>query len=94
MGWTKAGSRLGNEGCHRWRDYDFSLLGTYIQEVGSLLVILFPQGAIDAVGTVATRGNHDMVQQLVHGESSIPVGAYTVEFKDVTGWTTPSSAGW
>jgi hypothetical protein len=30
---------------------------------------------------------------IVFEDSRIPVGSYTVEFKSVTGWTTPSSAG-
>jgi Abnormal spindle-like microcephaly-assoc'd, ASPM-SPD-2-Hydin len=66
--------------------------GTYVQQLGSLTVTISPQGAIDAgaqwkrVGT-ATWFNSGST------ESSIPVGAYTVEFKPVTGWTTPSSAG-
>jgi hypothetical protein len=62
--------------------------GTYIQQMGSLQVTLSPQGAIDAgaqwrrVGT-STWLNSD------YTESGIPVGPYSVEFKDVLSWKKP-----
>ena len=36
---------------------------------------------------MATGWHNALAQWWFHGESSIPVGAYTVEFKSVTGWT-------
>ena len=66
--------------------------GTYtpVTQTGSLRVTITPQGAIDAgaqwrrVGTSTWWNSGDT-------ESGIPVGSYTVEFKQVSGWTAPSN---
>jgi len=59
------------------------------QQTGSLCVTISPQGAIDAgaqwrrTGTATWRNSGQT-------ESSIPAGQYTVEFKDISGWTKPA----
>ena len=64
--------------------------GTYTIMIGSLCVTISPQGVIDAgaqwrrTGTSAWWNSGDT-------ESSIPVGQYTVEFKDIAGWDKPSN---
>ncbi|MCX7047359.1 MAG: InlB B-repeat-containing protein, partial [Candidatus Sumerlaeota bacterium] len=57
-------------------------------ELGSLVVMIHPQGAIDAeaqwrrVGTSLWRNSGEI-------ESDISTGSQTVEFKTITGWNTP-----
>jgi hypothetical protein len=69
--------------------YNFYVVVT---RMGSLSVTINPQGAIDAgaqwrrAGTSTWRNSGDT-------ESGIPVGQYTVEFKDITGWRKPSNQG-
>jgi hypothetical protein len=64
--------------------------GTYTPPAGSLRVTISPQRAIDAgakwrrVGTSKWRSSGTT-------ESGIPPGQYTVEFKDVSGWTKPGN---
>lgn len=64
--------------------------GTYTQAFGSVQVTISPQGAIDAgaqwrrVGTSTWRNSGAT-------ESNVPVGSHSVEFKPVTGWSTPSN---
>jgi hypothetical protein len=62
--------------------------GTYIQQTGSLQVTISPQAAIDAGaqwrvdgGTWRDSGNT---------ESGLPLGLYTVDFSEISGWTKPA----
>ena len=67
-----------------------SITGTYTRPLGNLLVTISPQGAIDAgakwrrVGTTTWRDSGTT-------ETGILAGTYTVEFKDVAGWTKPGN---
>jgi hypothetical protein len=58
--------------------------GTYVQQVGSLTVTAGVQWRRVGTATWFDSG---------FTETGIPVGSYTVEFKSVTGGTTPSSVG-
>ena len=65
--------------------------GAYIQHAGSLQVTISPQGAIDAGAKWRRVGT---TPWLTSGatEPEIRVGAHTVEFSDIGGWTKPSNA--
>jgi hypothetical protein len=87
-GWTKPSSATQNLA----PDGTITFSGTYIQQVGSLAVTISPPGAVTAGGQwrrVSTTPWLDGGST----ETGIPVGSYTVEFKTVAGWTTPSSVG-
>jgi hypothetical protein len=63
---------------------------TYTQQTGSLTVTISPQGAIDAGAKWRRTGTSTWRDSGV-AESGIPVGQYTVEFSDVSGWTKPAN---
>jgi subtilisin family serine protease len=70
---------------------------TYVQPslLGSLTVtisMISPQGTVDAGGQWRRVGTTPWFNG-GFTETGIPAGSYTVEFKPVTGWTTPSSVG-
>jgi hypothetical protein len=64
--------------------------GTYIPPVGSLRITISPQGAIDAAAKWRRVGTSAW-QDSGAAEAGIPVGQYSVEFSDVTGWTKPAN---
>jgi subtilisin family serine protease len=66
--------------------------GTYVQQLGSLTVMISPPGAVTAGGQWRRVGTATWFSS-GSTESSIPVGSHTVEFRTVTGWTTPSPVG-
>jgi hypothetical protein len=67
-------------------------LGYWVQQLGSLAVMISPQGAID-VGAQWRRVGTTTWLNSGSTESDIPEDFYTVEFKAVTGWASPSSVG-
>ena len=64
--------------------------GTYVLQVGSLRVTLQPSGAVTAGARWRRTGTTTWLSSGVT-EPSIPVGQQTVEFKAVSGWTTPQN---
>lgn len=70
-----------------WNLDDVAVHGTYT-EVGSLLVTLAPPVAVSA-GAQWRRVGATTWQNSGVAEHWIPVGQYTIEFKDIPGWTTP-----
>jgi len=63
---------------------------TVIPQTGSLTVTITPQGAIDAGAQWRRTGTATWFDG-GSTETAIPVNSYTVEFKAVTGWTTPGN---
>jgi hypothetical protein len=67
---------------------------TYAQQLGGSLAVtismISPQGTIDAGGQWRRVGTTTWFNS-GSTETGIPFGSYTVEFKAVAGWTTPSS---
>jgi len=57
--------------------------GTYVQQLGSLMVTISPQGAIDA-GAKWRRVGTGTWQDSAVAEAGIPVGQYAVEFNDIS----------
>jgi major membrane immunogen (membrane-anchored lipoprotein) len=64
--------------------------GIYGQQTGALQVTLSPAGAVTA-GAQWRRAGQPAWRNSGETESSIPVGEYTLEFKDAAGWNTPST---
>jgi hypothetical protein len=64
--------------------------GSYTLQTGSLNVTISPQGAIDAGAQWRRTGTATWLSSGTV-ESEIPVGSYVVEFKSVTGWTSPAN---
>ncbi|MHC4110388.1 MAG: NHL repeat-containing protein [Planctomycetota bacterium] len=63
--------------------------GTYVQQLGSLQVIILPQAAIDAgaqwrIDAGAWHDSNDT-------EPNLTVGLHTVEYKPITNWNEPNS---
>jgi hypothetical protein len=65
--------------------------GTYIQQLGSIRVIIIPQEAIDANAQWRIDGGtwHDSNDT----EPNLTVGQHIVEFKPIYGWDTPADLG-
>ena len=63
--------------------------GTYIQQIGTISVTITPLEAIDA-GAQWKVDNGEW-QTIGATTLSLPVGSYTVYFKDIEGWTTPQT---
>ncbi len=61
----------------------------YTQHLGSLQVSISPQEAIDAGAKWKIQGKTDWLDSGFKYEN-LPVGTYTVEFKDIPNWQTPS----
>ncbi|MHC4110389.1 MAG: NHL repeat-containing protein, partial [Planctomycetota bacterium] len=63
--------------------------GTYVQQRGSLQVIILPQAAIDANAQWRVDGGawHDSNDT----EPNLAVGLHTVEYKPITNWNEPNS---
>jgi hypothetical protein len=74
------------------KDTTATATGTYTQHTGSLQVTIEPQGARDA-GAQWRRTGTSTWYDSDATESGIPVGEYTVEFKDITYWDKPSDQG-
>jgi pimeloyl-ACP methyl ester carboxylesterase len=64
--------------------------GTYVQQTGSLTVTITPQGAINMDGQWRRVGTATWFNSGAT-ETAIPVGSHTIEFKAISGWTTPGS---
>jgi len=85
-GWTKPA----NQAVTIINGQTTAATGTYVHQTGSLRVTISPSGAVNAgarwrrVGTSTWRTNGAT-------EAGIPVGQYTVEFSDVSGWTKPAN---
>ena len=89
-GWTKPGNLVVtiNNG------QTTSATGTYTTNPGSLRVTITPQAAIDAGAQWRVNGvcgGASTWQNSGATESGIPVGQYTVEFKDVSNWMKPGN---
>jgi hypothetical protein len=86
QGWNKPG----NQSVTITNNQTTTKTGTYIPQTGSLQVTLGPQEAINGgaqwrrVGTVVWQSSGAI-------ETGIPVGQYSVEFSNVTGWTKPGN---
>ena len=83
-GWTKPGNRTVTVSYGQTA----TTTGTYTLQTGSLRVIISPQGAINA-GAQWRRAGTSTWRNSGATESGIPVGQYSVEFKDLSGWTNP-----
>jgi hypothetical protein len=59
-------------------------------QAGSLRVTIGPVGAINA-GAQWRRSGTSTWRNSGTTETAIPVGQYSVEFKDVSGWTNPGN---
>ncbi len=66
-----------------------NLLTRTFTPAGSLIATITPQGAIDAGATWRRTGTSTWLNS-GDTESNLPTGSYTVEFKPITGWTSPS----
>jgi hypothetical protein len=67
-----------------------TITGTYVQQTGTLKVNITPTGAVNAGAGWSVDGS----AWKNSGDSlTLPVGSYSVTFKSVAGWTTPSPQG-
>ncbi|MBN2139043.1 MAG: lamin tail domain-containing protein [Sedimentisphaerales bacterium] len=66
-----------------------STSGTYVRQTGSLRIMIFPTAAVTAGGQWRVDGG--LWQDSGAIVSDLAVGSHTFEFKDVAGWTKPSS---
>lgn len=91
-------SSTGTRGAVAWigsNDYDehpypLNLQGEgFIQEFGSLEVTITPQDAVDAGAQWRVAGGAWLDSGQL--QTALPVGSYSVEFKDLSGWATPAS---
>jgi hypothetical protein len=74
------------------KDTTTEVTGTYVQHTGSLKVTIQPPEAVAAGAQwKATRNGYDSGWRN-SGDTltNLPVGQYTVTFKDIPGWTTPA----
>jgi len=72
------------------KDSTITQSATYVQQLGNLTVTITPQGAINAGAQWSIDGG---TTWNVSGatKSYLPIGTYTVTFKQITNWTTPTS---
>jgi subtilase family serine protease len=84
-GWTKPSDMTItiNEGSN-------SESGTYTQNPGSLTVTIYPSGVRTDARWKLTAGPDTSWHSSGDTITSIPVGSYTIQFNDVSGWTKPS----
>jgi hypothetical protein len=87
-GWTTPAS----QGATIANDQATTISATYVQQMGSLQVTLSPSDAVNA-GAMWRRVGTETWLASGATESGVAVGSYTIEFKDVDGWTTPASQG-
>ena len=88
-GWTKPTDDTGTI----QKDQTVYESGTYTEDSGSLRVTISPQGAIDAGARWRVTDSNDDTSGWYNSgytKSDLPVGSYTVEYNDISGWTKPT----
>jgi len=91
-GWTKPSDDTGTI----YKGQTASESGTYSPDTGSLRVTITPQGAIDAGAqwqVIDSSGTTSGWYNSGYTKSGLPVGSYTVKYKDISGWNRPSDSG-
>ena len=83
-GWTKPADQM----VTILLDETTTATGIYVQRLGSLQVTVEPPEAV-TLGAKWRRAGTAAWQECGETETSVPVGAQTVEFKEVAGWTKP-----
>ena len=85
VGWTKPADEVVQVN----QDELTSISRSYIQQFGSLKVDISPSGAVTAGAQWSVDGG--LWQSSGATVGNLTVGSHTVDYKDVTGWTKPSS---
>jgi len=89
-GWTKPGNDTGTI----YKNQTVTESGSYTPDTGSLQVTISPQGAITAGAqwqVIDSSGTTSSWYNSGYTKSSLPVGSYTVKYKDISGWTKPGN---